>query len=64
MEKFISEELNILKSRIIEKFHPEKIILFGSQAKNLADSQSDIDICVVFSGTVNKRAVFIWKFLS
>lgn len=59
MQTIASDELNILKTRIIEKFHPAKIILFGSQARGLADSKSDIDICVLFSHDINKRATSI-----
>jgi predicted nucleotidyltransferase len=28
--------------RLVEQFHPEKIILFGSQVRGTADSRSDI----------------------
>jgi predicted nucleotidyltransferase len=39
--------------RIVKKFHPEKIILFGSQARGDARPDSDIDLLVVmnFEGT-------------
>ena len=40
-----------LKNRIIESFKdldPIKIIVFGSHAKNLQDSQSDLDVIVVY----------------
>ena len=33
--------------RLVEKFHPEKIILFGSQARGTADSHSDVDLLVI-----------------
>lgn len=32
---------------LVENFHPEKIILFGSQARGSADARSDADILVV-----------------
>ena len=44
----ISEEvLNGVKDRLVEKFHPQRIILFGSQARETADEKSDVDILVV-----------------
>lgn len=33
--------------RIVKKFHPEQIILFGSQARGEAGPDSDIDLLVV-----------------
>lgn len=44
----ISNELtNNITRRLVESFHPQKIILFGSQARETADPRSDIDILVV-----------------
>jgi len=36
-----------VKERLVDDFHPEKIILFGSQARGTADERSDVDILVV-----------------
>lgn len=47
-------EIEKIKNEIVEKFHPQKIILFGSCAKGLTTKKSDIDICVV-AETDNKR---------
>jgi len=33
--------------RIVNKFHPQKIILFGSQSKGTATSNSDLDLLVI-----------------
>jgi uncharacterized protein len=33
--------------QIIERFHPEKIIVFGSYAIGTADQESDLDLLVV-----------------
>ncbi|MHB9012120.1 MAG: nucleotidyltransferase family protein, partial [Ignavibacteriaceae bacterium] len=35
---------NQIKERLLEKFDPEKIILFGSQSRGTADERSDVDI--------------------
>ena len=40
-------DIDKLVKGIKEKFAPQKIILFGSQAKNNPSSKSDIDLCVV-----------------
>jgi predicted nucleotidyltransferase len=36
-----------MAARIVERFQPEKIILFGSHASGRADDQSDVDLLVV-----------------
>ena len=33
--------------RLAERFHPERIILFGSQARGTATDRSDVDLLVV-----------------
>jgi len=44
----ISDEILLkVKERLVDGFHPEKIILFGSQARGTADKRSDVDILVV-----------------
>jgi len=44
----VSEEtLNEITRRIVNGFHPDKIILFGSQARGTADKHSDVDILVI-----------------
>ena len=39
--------LNEAAKRLVDRFHPEKIILFGSQARGTADDRSDADILVI-----------------
>jgi predicted nucleotidyltransferase len=41
------EELELISGKIAENFHPEKILLFGSYAKDSADKGSDVDLIVV-----------------
>ncbi|MGE5557804.1 MAG: nucleotidyltransferase domain-containing protein [Bacillota bacterium] len=54
--KMITQEaVKRMTQRIIEKFSPEKIIIFGSWAKNLAGQESDIDFLVVMPFIGSKR---------
>lgn len=41
--------------RIVEKFQPEKIVLFGSHARGTATAYSDIDLLVIFEALSSKR---------
>ena len=43
----VKKDIDKLVEGIRKKINPEKIILFGSQAKETADRMSDIDLCVV-----------------
>lgn len=44
--------------RIVEGFHPEKIILFGSRARGDAGPESDVDLLVILS-TESKKDTLI-----
>ncbi len=41
------EQIESLKNQIVEKYYPDKIILFGSCAKGVIRKNSDIDLCIV-----------------
>jgi len=41
------ESLKPIVQRIVEEFRPQRVILFGSQARGEAKEGSDIDLCVV-----------------
>jgi predicted nucleotidyltransferase len=45
--------------RIVRNFHPLRIILFGSYARDEAGPNSDIDLLVVLPGVTNKRQAAI-----
>lgn len=52
--------------RIVERFHPERIILFGSHARGTAGPHSDVDLLVVMQphGSKRRRAVEIHGLLA
>jgi len=41
------ETVERMVDRIVERFHPQKIILFGSRARGDAQSGSDFDLLIV-----------------
>ena len=43
----LPKNINVLIDRVIDLLSPEKILLFGSQAKNDAKFYSDYDIAVI-----------------
>ena len=57
----VQAHIKKLCSEIVERFRPQKVILFGSYAYGLPTSDSDIDLLVVmpFTGHVHDQAVKI-----
>jgi predicted nucleotidyltransferase len=53
------EVLNEVKHRLVDGFHPDKIILFGSQARGTADDRSDVDILVVSRLQGERREIML-----
>ncbi|GAB4465292.1 MAG: nucleotidyltransferase domain-containing protein [Armatimonadaceae bacterium] len=44
----VTEELlDRIRQRLVEQFHPERIVLFGSYAYGKPDSNSDVDLMVI-----------------
>lgn len=41
------DEIEKTKEQIISRYHPIKIILFGSCAAGCAKKNSDIDLCII-----------------
>lgn len=52
------DEISAILSPIILKYKADKAILFGSYAKNTADSESDIDIMVVGGSEFDPTDIF------
>jgi len=52
-----SAELERFASIIVGRFHPNRIILFGSHAEGRAGSDSDIDLLVIVSRSVSASSI-------
>ena len=44
----VLEHVNRFSKLVIEKYHPLKIVLYGSYARGTAHKNSDIDVAVIF----------------
>jgi len=51
--------LHEVTRRLVERFKPTRIILFGSQARGTADDRSDVDLLVVCSVSGKKRDLMV-----
>lgn len=49
--------LDEVRKRLVDRFNPDQIILFGSQARGTANKHSDIDILVICPVKGNRRAL-------
>jgi uncharacterized protein len=58
MQSEIQDVLNNLKRRIVSRFRPQRIILFGSYAVGRPGPDSDIDLLIVMDveGSTRKKA--------
>jgi predicted nucleotidyltransferase len=54
-QKSVQDSIHEIVKRIIARFDPEQIILFGSYARGDAGSDSDMDILVVMPVKGSKR---------
>ena len=53
--KAIPKLIDRMVARIVKRFHPERVILFGSYARGDAGSDSDVDLFVVMPVAGSKR---------
>lgn len=53
------DTLRSMVDRIVEQFHPRRVILFGSHARGTASAMSDVDLLVVFDQVDDKRRMAI-----
>lgn len=54
-----SDEIQGMANKIVRRFHPTRIILFGSQARGDENSNSDVDLLIVFPEAADKRKIAI-----
>ncbi len=54
--KQLQKTIDRMVRRIVERFHPDRVILFGSHARGAAGPDSDVDLLVVMPVTGSKRA--------
>jgi uncharacterized protein len=52
-----SEIIEEMAGRIVDRFHPRKIILFGSRARQEDTGGSDVDLLVVVDRVDDRRAL-------
>lgn len=57
----VQTQIDRMVKRIVKKFHPDKIILFGSQARGDAGPDSDVDFLVVMpvEGSIREKRLEI-----
>ena len=55
----VAEYIPTITERIVRNFQPQKIILFGSQARGDAGPHSDIDLLVVFQQVADERKMAV-----
>ncbi|MCC6300635.1 MAG: nucleotidyltransferase domain-containing protein [Anaerolineales bacterium] len=62
MEKISQKDISSFAQRVVRRFNPDKIILFGSYAYGEPTRDSDVDILVVlpFKGRNPEKATEIW----
>ncbi|MDD4892162.1 MAG: nucleotidyltransferase domain-containing protein [Phycisphaerae bacterium] len=51
--------IKLMVQRIVERFHPLRVILFGSEVRGEATFDSDVDLLVVLPQVENKREAAI-----
>lgn len=52
----ITQTIETMVRRLVERFDPDQIILFGSHARGTAGPDSDVDLLVVMPVSGSKRA--------
>ncbi len=55
-DKTTEQAIQLMVDRLVERFDPDQIILFGSQARGTAGPGSDVDLLVIMPVSGSKRA--------
>ncbi len=63
MRKDAEQEIEVFVNQIVERFSPERVVLFGSQASAKTTLESDVDLLVImdFEGRPHEQAFEIRK---
>ena len=59
IESTVQRKIEEMVRRIVERFHPEQVILFGSYARGKAGPDSDVDLLVVMQVSGSKRKIAV-----
>lgn len=54
-ERELQKTIDRMVRRIVRRFHPDRVILFGSHARGTATPDSDVDLLVVMPVTGSRR---------
>lgn len=54
-----TDVISLMRDRLVERFHPRRIILFGSHARGEARWDSDVDLLVVLDTCPNKHKAMV-----
>jgi len=54
-KKQLQKTIDRMVQRIVDRFHPDRVILFGSHARGTAGPDSDVDLLVVMPVAGSKR---------
>lgn len=54
-DKTTEQAIQMMVDRLVERFDPDQIILFGSQARGTAGPGSDVDLLVIMPVSGSKR---------
>ena len=55
-DKATEQAIEMMVERLVDRFDPDQIILFGSQARGTAAPGSDVDLLVIMPVSGSKRA--------
>ena len=55
-KRIVTHNIQKMVRRLVDRFDPDRIILFGSHARGTAGPDSDVDLLVILPVTGSKRA--------
>jgi len=55
-KKTLTQNIDLMVKRLVERFDPDQIVLFGSHARGTASPDSDVDLLVVMPVSGSRRA--------